>query len=215
MKRITLSLLSALALLAGNTVAHAQGVYAGLGLPGLYNVGYSHALSKSFGLRAQYSGGLDYDYTGDAEGVNVNANLKSTSVGVFADWYPFEGGFRVVGGLARNNIKAALKATGGSGTVNGKSVTLTGEYYNMDAKFKETTPYLGIGYGHHMENKGLGFYFDFGFLIGRFDVTSETSLVTSGQVTQADIDAQNAKVRDSVSGLRALPVLHLGMAYRF
>lgn len=212
-KIVSLFTLASVGLFAGS--ASAQAVYGGVGLPGIYNIGYAHSFSKSFGVRVQHASGLDYSKTGDYEGVPATANLKSTDTGLFADWYPFQGGFRIVGGVTQNDVKAQINA-GGSGfaTINGQSVNMTGERYNMAVKFSDTTPYLGIGYGHN-QGEGWGFYFDFGVKFGKFEVKSDQTLVANGKVTQADIDAQDQKVRDSVSGIGVLPVLQIGVGYTF
>jgi len=206
----------ALTLGALNTTATAQSLYGGVGVLGLYNVGYAHHINKSFSIRGQYGGGLDYTRDETVEGVNARANLKYSTTGLFADWRPFDGGFRVAGGVSFNDVKAQVNALGtGTSTINGKTVNMTGETYNVTVEYPKTTPYLGIGYGHQPAAKGLGFYVDFGLLFGKFKVRSETSLVNSGKVTQADVDAQDAKIRDSVDSLSVLPVVHLGMSYRF
>lgn len=198
------------------TPLHAQSVYGGVGVLGLYNIGYAHNINSSFSIRAQYGGGLDKTADDTIEGVQARANVKYATAGLFADWHPFDGGFRVAGGVSFNDVKAQINAlSNGNATINGNTVNMNGETYNVMLEYPKTTPYLGIGYGHKPSSKGLGFYVDFGVLIGKFKVKSETTLVTSGKATQADIDAQDAKIRDSVSGVNVLPVVHLGMSYRF
>lgn len=215
MKRILLSFAAALAALS-MAPAHAQSIYAGVGLPGLYTLGYQHQVNKSFGVRAQHSTGLKWSDDGNYEGVNARAEIKASMTGLFADWHPFEGGFRLSGGVSFNDVNANLAAFGsGTATINGNPVNMTGESYKMKVAFAKTTPYLGIGYGHNPAGKGLGFFMDFGLLFGKFKVTSEQTLVANGKATQADIDAQDQKVRDSVSGVNVLPTIQLGMSYRF
>lgn len=196
--------------------AWAQSLYAGGGVLGLYNIGYAHNINNSFSLRAQYSGGLDHAGDDTIEGVRARASIKYSTTGFFADWHPFSGGFRVAGGVSFNDAKAQFGAYGsGTATINGKTVNMSGESYNVTLEFPKTTPYLGIGYGHKPSSKGIGFYVDFGVLVGKFKVRSETTLVGSQGITQADIDAQDAKMRDSVGEFNVLPVVHLGMSYRF
>lgn len=194
----------------------AQAIYAGGGVLGLYNIGYAHSINSSFSLRAQYSGGLDHAGDDTIEGVRARASIQYSTAGFFADWHPFAGGFRVAGGVSWNDVKARFGAYGsGTATINGKTVNMSGESYNVALEYPKVTPYLGIGYGHKAESKGLGFYVDFGVLVGKFKARSETSLVGSQGITQADIDAQDAKMRDSLGEFNVLPVVHLGMSYRF
>ena len=210
-----LVLLAALA--AIGSAAQAQDSYLGLGLPGLYTLGYAYPMSSSLGLRGEYAGGLSVNKDGNQDGVNVTGTFKASRVGAFADWFPMGGGFRLVGGLTMNDIKANFNALGsGTSTINGQTVNMTGETFNVQVKFPNTTPYLGIGFGHQKSSaKGFGFYADLGVMIGTFSADTTTSLVTNGKVTQADVDAQTQKIRDSLSGLSALPSASLGMSYRY
>lgn len=215
-KILTLGALAGALLASG---AQAQSIYGGVGLPGLYTLGYAHSISPKLGARAEYAGGLDISKDGVESGINYRGNLKASHVGVFADWFPFDGsGFRVVGGLTLNDMKFDMAAQG-NGLVdvgNAKNVNLAGQTLNVSVKFPDTTPYLGIGYGHQSSStKGLGFYFDLGVMFGSFDTTVNTSLVKAGLVTQADVDAEVKQLRDSLSGVSALPSVSLGLRYSF
>ncbi len=210
-----LVLLAALA--AIGSAAQAQDSYLGLGLPGLYTLGYAYPVSASIGLRGEYAGGLNVNKDGNQDGVNVTGTFKANRLGAFADWFPMGGGFRLVGGLTVNDIKADFNGVGsGTSTINGKSVNMTGETYNVQVKFPSTTPYLGIGYGHQKSDaKGFGFYADLGVMVGTFTADTTTSLVSSGKATQADVDAQTQKIRDSLGSLSVLPSVSLGLSYRY
>ena len=206
-----------LALAAIGAGAQAQDSYIGLGLPGLYTLGYAQPINKSFGVRGEYATGLSVNKDGNQDGVNVTGSFKASRFGAFADWFPMGGGFRLVGGLTVNDMKADFNGVGtGTSTINGKPVNMTGQTYNVTVKFPDTTPYIGIGYGHQKSDaKGFGFYADLGVMIGTFTTNTSTSLVTSGLVTQADVDAQSQKIRDSLSGLSALPSASVGLLYRY
>lgn len=210
--------LIALATLVGLTAGvHAQDSYMGIGLPGLLTLGYAYPLNANVGLRAEYAGGLSVNKDGSQDGVNVTGNFKASRLGAFADWFPMAGSFRLVGGLTVNDIKADFNALGsGTASINGNSVNMTGETYNVHLKFPDTSAYIGIGYGHQKsEAKGFGFYADLGLMIGTFSADSSTSLVSSGKATQADVDAQTLKFRDALGGFNALPSASLGLLYRY
>lgn len=207
-----------LAILAAiSTGLQAQDSYVGLGLPGLLTLGYAYPVNSSIGLRAEYAGGLSVNKDGNQDGVNVTGSFKASRLGAFADWFPLGGAFRLVGGLTFNDIKADLNGVGtGTSTINGTTVNMSGETYNVRVKFPDTTAYVGIGYGHQKSDaKGLGFYADLGVMIGSFTADTSTSLVASGKVTQADVDAQNQKIRDSLGSLSVLPSASLGLLYRY
>jgi len=209
---------AAVALCSG---AQAQDSYLGLGLPGLYTLGYAHSVGSNLGLRGEYATGLNVNKDGNQDGVNVKGSFKANRLGAFADWFPSSGGFRLVGGVTFNDIKAEFNAVGsGTSTINGKTVNLAGETFNVAVKYPDTTPYFGIGYGHQKsDSKGFGFYADLGVMFGSFTATTTTTLVGktyNGQtITQADVDAQTQKSRDSLGGVNVLPSASLGMLYRY
>ncbi|RFO95401.1 hypothetical protein DIC66_18755 [Rhodoferax lacus] len=210
-----LALLAALA--AISTGLHAQDSYVGVGLPGLLTLGYAYPLTSSVGLRGEYAGGLSVNKDGNQDGVNVTGTFKASRMGAFADWFPMGGAFRLVGGLTFNDIKADFNGVGsGTSTINGQTVNMSGETYNVKVKFPDTTAYLGVGYGHQKSDaKGLGFYADLGVMVGSFTADTSTSLVANGKVLQSDVDAQNQKIRDSLSSLSVLPSASLGLLYRY
>jgi hypothetical protein len=198
-------------------LAHAQEIYGGFGLPGLVGIGYSQTLNPSWGLRGEYSGGLDLSKDGVVQGVNVTGRLRAARAGLYADWHPFAGGFRLVGGLTGNDIHADLNSVGsGTATINGISVNMSGQTFNVAIKYPTTAPYLGLGWGHRGDgNRGLGFYSDIGVTFGAFTVDVNTSLVGVNGITQSDIDAQTQKMRDTLSQYNFYPSLSVGMSYRF
>jgi len=206
------------ALAAIGSAAQAQDIYGGIGLPGLVTLGYAQPMGANWGLRGEYAGGLNVNKDGVQDGVDVTGSLKASRLGVFADWFPSKGGFRLVGGLTVNDIKASLNSTGKDSIINGIPVTLNEEYLNVDIKFPSTTPYIGIGYGHQAsKDKGFGFYADLGVMIGTFnvDVKQSPNLLTKTTLQQSDIDAQTKTMRDSIGRLSVLPSVSLGLTYRY
>jgi hypothetical protein len=206
----------ALATIASACAAsHAGEVYGGIGFPG-YTLGYSQPYGNTVTLRGEFAGGLSANKNGLREGVNYNGSFKSNRIGAYADWHPGGSGFHLTGGLAANDIKFDLKSNGGSGTIGGQAVNLTGEYFNVQLKYPTVTPYLGLGYGHKpVTDKGLGFFINAGVTIGTFKVNYDTSVVASGKATQAQVDTEVQKVRDGVNKLSVLPAASIGLTYRF
>lgn len=203
--------------LSVKAVSNPHNIYAGVGIFSLYNVGYSYAFTPKFSLRGEYGGGLNYETRGEYDGVNADAKLNFKSSGLYADWHPWGGSFRLVGGVTFNDAKFQVNALGtGTSSINGKTVNMAGQTYNVTVKMPDTMPYIGIGTGHAPTSaKGLGMYFDFGFLIGKPEVTSQTSLVGQQGVTQADIDAQDQKIRDTTDKIGVIPKIQVGINYRF
>lgn len=216
MKRLLVNLAILATLSSAASLAQAQDIYGGIGVPGIYTIGYAHAMGASWGLRGDYAGGLSWSGSGTDKGVSYDATIKASRAGVYADWFPFGGGFRLVGGLTANDMKVDINSVGGSATINGKPVNMTGNYFNVHTKYPTATPYLGIGYGHQAGSaKGLGFYFDLGVTLGSFTADVDTNLVGQQGITQADVDKQKQDMNDSLAGLKLLPSVSLGLRYNF
>ena len=60
-------LLALAALAAISNGVQAQDGYIGLGLPGLYTLGYAYPISSSIGLRAEYATGLSISKDGNQD----------------------------------------------------------------------------------------------------------------------------------------------------
>lgn len=216
MKKLIVNTAALAVLGCGAAAVQAQDLYAGLGLPNIYTLGYAHPVSQSWGLRGEYAGGTSASTNGTDNGVSYDATFKSSRAGVFADWFAFGGGFRFVGGVTANDTKLDLNAIGsGTATINGKTVNMAGNYFNVRLKYPTVTPYLGVGYGHHKADKGLGFYFDAGVTFGSFTAEVQTNVVGQNGITQADVDAQKQKMNDSLAGYKVMPSVSVGMVYRF
>lgn len=211
------TLLTALVFVAASASAQAGDLYLGLGFP-FYTVGYAYTLNDAVGLRGEYSGLGTVKRDRTENGINYQGRFRHQMVGAYGDWHPTTGGFRVVGGITLNDTKVNLVATGGSATatIGTKTVSLAGETYNVDLVYPKATPYVGLGYGFSPKSgPGFGFYVDAGVSIGKFKTEATTSLVGKRGITQADVDAETAQLRESTAKLSALPKFSVGVNYRF
>ena len=213
------SLIFAAAAVAASASASAQAgdVYLGLGFP-FYTVGYAYTLNDAVGLRGEYSGLGTVKRDRTEDGITYRGRFKHQMIGAYGDWHPMAGGFRVVGGITLNDTKVNLVATGATATanINGKRVSLAGETYNVDLIYPKVTPYVGVGYGFSPRSApGFGFYVDAGVTIGKFKTEATTSLVGRQGITQADVDAETAQLRESTAKLSVLPKFSVGVNYRF
>jgi hypothetical protein len=219
MKRIIFGF-AALAAFGSATAGEA---YAGIGFPGV-TVGYAHPLPNGLQLRGEYTFGISANKNGQHGAANYTGNIKTNTGAALVDWFPYNNGFRVTGGLALNDVKLALASTGGF-TLGGVSYLAgSGAYLNADVKFPTATPYLGIGYSQLAKDaKGWGLQASIGLLVGKFDVNVKTNLLDNNGnstalgsgVTKAQIDAEARKIRDSLGSISALPTASIGASYRF
>lgn len=203
------------------TAASAGEVYGNLGLPGLM-VGYAHAINPMFTVRGDFATLGNYNKDQTESGIDYKAKLAFSRLGLFGDYFPFSGGFRLTGGLTMNNQKIELTSSAQAGstmTVGDRTVILTpDDRLYVQIKMPSTTPYVGLGWGHQQADKGLGFVADLGATLGKAKLDVQATGTTLGNraiVTQADIDKETQQLRDGVGKITFIPQISLGMNYRF
>lgn len=199
--------------------ASAGEVYTGIGTHGVM-LGYAQPVSPHLTVRGDFGTLGSRTHNEREEGVDYEGKATYNRTGLFADWFPFANGFRFTGGVTFNRMKIDLVAKG-----NGQPMTIGNNTFtsdpndrlNVKVEFPKTTPFLGIGYGHQLST-GWGFTFDLGASIGKAKVTethSGPNLGNTAVVSQADIDAELAEVRDGVGKVKAIPLIAIGFNYRF
>lgn len=179
--------------------AVAQNIYTELGLPGLYS------LSGSLSLRADATPGLNWNRAGSEGLVDSGAGLQANRARVYADWFPFGGGLRLVGGVNLNENRSDLvyaPVTGFAGNPN-----------SLRLKYPSSSTYLGIGYGQHaLTSKGLGFYADMGVSLSTLPSDADSS--QGGASSAAGLEGWRTQANGWL-GFRYLPSVSLGLIYRY
>lgn len=207
----------ALALLSGSAMAQGLGVYGVVGSGGL-GLGLNVPVSPAFGVRGELAQATVSDtYTEDQ--ITYQGDLKLKGNGVFADFRPFLGTFRLVAGASFGGSSAALQArtTDGTVTIDGQTFSAAGNTLRADIKYPSTMPYLGIGWGHGRSGQpGWNFGLDLGVSIGKGKVSLSGS---GGLLAQpgaaAAIAAEERKVQDDLDSARVLPVIKVSVGYLF
>ena len=189
----------------------------GLGLrAGTYGIGaeFGVGFTPRFGLRAGGSAlSLSGDY--DQDDINYDGTLKLGGYGIWADFFPMKGTFRLTAGLLSNRNEIELEAVPtapidiGDGTYDPSEVgALEG-----DVDFDSTVPYFGVGWGNVARGKRVGFLADIGIV---WQGSGEVSLSsTTGLVDPDDLAAEASQIEDDISDYEWWPVLSLGMSIRF
>jgi hypothetical protein len=219
--RLSLAALTLFASLSAQAqqVGPSQDVYLGVGALSIATIGYARPINSNFGLRGEYAFGPTLTQDTTTSGADASASIKANRGGLFADWYPFSNGLRLVGGVTFNDISLDVTAKGTAGStvdINGINASLVGQTFCASITFPTTTPYIGIGYGHHQsKDKGIGFYADAGLMVGTFNAKITTSVLGQNGITQADIDKESQSIRDKISSLNVLPSVSLGLVYRY
>lgn len=193
---------------------------------GLNGVGFdvTQSFSDKFKIRAGYSE-VKVNKTYDQDDVNYDGKLKLGGFDLLADYHPFASGFRVTGGAyvptTKFNAKAKYTAAG--------VITLNDTVYTSadvngvqaDVKWNKVRPYLGLGYdGFNKTTKGVYFTADVGVIFaGKPTVNVNGNCVSLSTTVcsnlNRDIAAETASIRDDLDSAKWLPVVQVGLGYRF
>lgn len=143
--------------------------------------------------------GIDYDVSGSIGGA-----------GIFADYYPAAGSFRVSGGVFKTNLQVKGRATGavevGSNSYTGVDLTTEAAPSNGIA------PVVSFGFDGHF-GSGWGLSTDIGVMYVNGWSTSGSD--AAGIVAQSDIDAEIDAVDQSLNDVNVLPFVKFGATYRW
>lgn len=167
---------------------------------------------------------FSFSFDGDTGDMRYDFKLKLNTFDALLDWFPFDGRFRLTGGLVynANEITASAKPVGvNSYTVNGKTYRAS-DVGNIDSKisFNKLAPYLGIGFGNALQQPGRWtFTSDFGLLFqGSASASLKNSQCNLGASCAAlanDLAIENQKLNDDLKGFQHYPIVRIGASYRF
>ncbi len=148
------------------------------------------------------------------------AELDLLTLPVLVDWHPWNGRFRLSGGIVFNNNEIALS------TIPGDTIELgpNDREYAVDsldgmASFGSVAPYLGLGFGNAVgANGNWHFAMDIGVMFqGSPEV--DLSAVALNPAEQAaldrDIDEEVAEIEDDTEAFSMYPLISLGVSYKF
>jgi len=197
-------------LIALPTGAFADGALLGkIGTLGL-GIEYVQPLSRFTAVRAVYNGG-SLDKKGSESGIDYDFDLKLRNAGVLLDWHPFAGVFFTSAGLFYNKNKLEATSTStGTVTVGDRP------YDNPDLKaeitFKTSAPYLGLGWGHAPQGRGLTMSLEIGVL---YQGSPQVKFTSSSDVDQADLDREAAELQGELDDYKYYPQFAFAVGYRF
>lgn len=200
----------------GAAPAHAQELYLKAGLPGV-GIGFAQPLGPHLGVRADFITLGSRDERTTEEGIDYDGKLKANRAALLVDLFPFAGSFRISAGATAAKYQLDLVATGAGGTLTIGNTTYTtsaADRFAVQVKMPSSMPYFGIGWGHQ-SNSGLRFSFDIGAAFGKAKVSYQLTGPVANQVSQQDIDAELAELRDGVAKIKAIPQVTFGIGYSF
>jgi len=220
---IRLSALLALGLGLAAGPAAAQSFYAGMGNTGL-TLGYAHVYSDRLGARAELAVLPSLSRGFEEDGIAYDGSLRSTRGAALFDWRPAGSGFRLTAGLSLNDTRAEFAGSPivpGTITIGGSTVSFgPADRYTARVELPAAMPYLGLGWGH-AAGAGWGFHADLGVLVGEGRVSGALSpslrakIALTGADPDVELERELQTVRDEVGRVNLIPVLSLGVSYRW
>lgn len=152
-----------------------------------------------------------------SSGLNYTGDFKLSSLGVLADWHPWNGATHFTAGLMGNGNKFTMTAaaTGGNYTINGQTYTSAQVgTLTTEVGFKKIAPYLGVGWSGQAKNKGFSFNSDFGIMFQGSPKATITTTGSGGSAMTADAQNQlNADLKNK--SYKYYPVISCGVGYAF
>lgn len=223
-------------------------VYGRLGTSGI-GVGGAYALTENVTLRGDFSsfGAIKRNFNHSS--INYSAKLKNDKLNLMFDVFPFDNGFRLTSGLGF--LRTGMTGTGVSSSSANQSIKIGGRTYgltldsndtvNASFKYPTVSPYIGLGYGHHIKQKKggeWGFLVDVGVYLGKGKSSVALSQSLNDKLVQAEIDSaelqqqpitraqaqatvnghveqEKQRFHNSANKFRFVPMLSVGISYRF
>lgn len=194
---------------------------------GLNGVGFdvTKAMTPYVAVRAGYSE-MKINKTYDQDDVNYDGKLKLGGWDLLADYYPWATGMRFTLGAygPKTQFDAKAKYTG-LGTVTLNNVVYSGAdvgHLNAKVSWSGVKPYLGLGYDSFKTRTTPGVYFtsDVGVIFSGSPSVDLTATCTTNSAALCnrltnDLATQRAKFYDDVHDVKWLPVVQIGVGYRF
>lgn len=177
----------------------------------------------NYAFNSKFTLGLGFNkfsrtLTQSASDIDYDMSLKLQTISLLGSYHPFDGVFRLTGGVVNNGNKFTMTAQQntkydiGTKSYTAADVgTLTGAI-----KFNSLAPYLGLGWGKSA-GAGFGVTMDVGVL---FQGAPKVEMNTSGVLANnaaflADLRNEESKAESDIKDFTMYPVISLGVDYRF
>ena len=178
---------------------------------------FAKGLTPSFGLRGGFNY-FTYGYDATESDVEYNLDLELKSLGLFADWHPFKGSFRLSGGflINGNGIEGKAKPTTANFDIGDGSYDL--DSVSLEISYDTFAPYFGLGWDTTFgDEDNWGFCFDLGLVYSGSAEASLNVVPTAGMTAAlaADVKKEEADLQESLDDFEWWPVLSAGLVYQF
>lgn len=182
-------------------------------------VGLSEVLNARVGLnKFWYTYNATEENNDSGASGELSAKLDLQTVPLLLDWHPFNGGFRLSGGIVFNSNKISFSATPGD-TIEFNNQDFQVNSVNGGIDFDSMAPYLGIGVGNAVSADGnWNFVFDLGVMF-QGEPQIALSAVAANPSQQATLDqaveTERLDLQDSANPFQYYPVLAIGISRKF
>ena len=172
--------------------------------------------SPNFGVRAGFNY-FSYGYDATESDVSYDLDLELKNFAILADWHPFEGAFRLSGGILLNgNGLTGLAKPKAPVAIGNANYDLTS--VNLDISYNSVAPYFGLGWDTTFgDNDNWGFAFDLGLIYsGSPDATLNVSGPDEANPLLADdLNRERQELQNDLDTLKWWPVVSAGVVYQF
>lgn len=172
--------------------------------------------TPNFGVRAGFNY-FSYGYDATESDVSYDLELELKNFAILADWHPFEGAFRLSGGILFNGNGLTGQAKPTSLVAIGNAdYDLTS--VNLDISYNSIAPYLGLGWDTTFgDDDNWGFAFDLGLI---YSGSPDAGLSVAGPdstnpLLVDDIERERKELQDDLDTLKWWPVVSAGLVYQF
>lgn len=188
----------------------------GIGLSANYDLNDSWSIS---GVHSQYN----HKYNTTENDIDYRFKLGLHNTGLLAHFKPFQGNFRITGGLYHNNNEINGHARySGADTLTIGNITYAGtdiDQLNADVSFRKTAPYLGVGYTKDISsirlNADLGVLFQGSPRVNLRATPSDTMDAAAREQLRQEVERERRSLENDLRDFRYYPVASVGVAYRF
>jgi hypothetical protein len=176
-------------------------------------------LNRTFGVR--FGGNwLSVDFDRTIDDVDYDADATLASLGTLIDVHPFQGGFRLTGGLRFNFNSADLVGEANDDITIGDQTFAAGDVGTLegDVGYDVLAPYLGLGYGATLLQGALSVGFDAGVMYqGKADVDldAQGGALAGDAVLEDNLDLEEEDIEDDLEDYQFYPVVGIAIIYRF
>lgn len=180
-------------------------------------------LERSFTEKISARVGINYfpyDYSGTEDDIEYEFELDLMTLGLFLDWHPYEGSFRLTGGVMYNGNSLDSTAKPAAAFEIGDQIYPAALVGTLDGEidFNEIAPYVGLGWNTAFgKDRNWGFIFELGVM---FQGTPKADLSATGPIAldpefQAELAKEEKNLQDDLDGFEFYPNISVGFNYRF